>query len=777
MARVPLTEQDRRRRQVVVLGVAVAVLVVLTAGLLVRATTAAGERERAEAARDAALSRALMAESASLAVTDPRTARLLAVAAARIVPPSPWTRAAVRAAVARPELAVLRGFPSDVDAVTFSPDGAYVAASGRDDLLRVWDARSLAPVTWPIPGDDGASGTALAYRPDGRELAVADTWGRVHFFDTATRARRIGGETRKSSRSWAAYRPDGTLLATTRTRFEESRLWDPAAAAPVAALRTLEGTPGPVAFSPDGTLLAVAYFGGPVRLFDAVSGLLTGDPLRPAADEAADGAADGAAGRAADEAAALAFSPDGRLLAASTGGEQAQLWDVATRRPAARPLTGHAGPVTAVAFSPDGAILATASGDRTVRLWDAATGAPLGDPLTGHTGAVTAVAFSPDGATLASASADATVRLWRLPRARARLLTLPGPVPADRPVSGPGARAVLSADGTRLVIQPYDATRPGPGRLWSWNTGSVRSWDAPGGPLSGGLLAIRKDTPVDALALSRDGRTLAASGLDDPAHGRDVTIRGGPAGAPPVGGRPLAFSPDGRLLATAVSGSEARVWTLDGSAPGRTLAGEGEPVVAAFSADGALLAAGTPAGPVLVWDVATGRRRAELTGHTGVVTALAFAPSTPPTLVSGGADRTARVWDVGTGRGLLLAGHAGPVDAVAFAPDGTVLATGGADRTVRLWDASTGRPLGPPLAGHRGAVAALAFAPDGRTLLAAATDRADVPGDSYALWRWDTAALAADPVTTACAQAARALTPAEWSARLPGRPHRRDLCP
>ncbi|MFF0768546.1 hypothetical protein ACFYUK_06570 [Nonomuraea wenchangensis] len=767
MARVPLTAQDRRRGQVVVLGVVVAVLVVLAAGLLVRVTTAAEERERAEAARDAALSRALMAESASLAVTDPQTARLLAVAAARIVPPSPWTRAAVRAAVARPELAVLRGFPSDVDAVTFSPDGAYVAASGRDDLLRVWDARSLAPVTWPIPGDDGASGTALAYRPDGRELAVADTWGRVHFFDTATRARRIGGETRKASRSWAAYHPDGTLLATTRTLFEESRLWDPAAAAPVAALRALEGTPGPVAFSPDGTLLAVAYFGGPVRLFDAASGLLTGDPLRPAA-----------AG-AADEAAALAFSPDGRLLAASTGGEQAQIWDVATRRPATGPLAGHAGPVTAVAFSPDGAILATAAGDRTVRVWDAATGAPLGDPLTGHTGAVTAVAFSPDGATLASASADATVRLWRLPRARTRLLTLPGPVPADRPAPGAPdtSRAVLSADGTRLVVQPYDATRPGPGRLWSWNTGSARSWDTAGGPLPGGRLAIRRDTPVDALALSRDGRTLAASGLDDPTHGRDVTIRGGPAGAPPVRGRPLAFSPDGRLLVTAVSGSEVRVWTLRGSAPGRTLAGEGEPVVATFSADGALLAVGTSAGPVLVWDVATGRRRATLPGHTGAVTALAFAPSAPTTLVSGGADRTARVWDVGTGRGRLLAGHAGPVDAVAFAPDGTVLATGGGDRTVRLWDVPTGRPLGPPLAGHRGAVAALAFAPDGRTLLAAAADRADVRGDSYALWRWDTAALAADPVATACAQAARALTPAEWSARVPGPPYRRDLCP
>ncbi|MCK2219382.1 WD40 repeat domain-containing serine/threonine-protein kinase [Actinomadura sp. ATCC 31491] len=808
-ARAGAAGRDRPRRpggRHAALVAAVAVLVVVASVLFVRVTTTAAERDRAAAARDAALSRALMAESESLAAADPRTARLLAVAAARVVPPSPWTRAAVRAAVARPELAVLRGFPSVADAVTFSPDGRTVAASGQNALLRVWDTRTLAPVSWPVTDDDGASGTAIAYRPDGRELAVADTWGRVHFWDTATRAHRIGGGTRPWSRSWAAYNPDGTLLATTRALFEESRLWDPATAAPVATLRTLEGVPGPVAFSPDGRLLAVAYFGGPIRIFDAASGLLTGDPLAPG-PEAVDGGA-----------AALAFSPDGRLLAGTTGGEQVRLWDVATRRPAGRPLAGHAALVTGAAFSPDGAVLATAAQDRTVRLWDVATGAPLGDPLTGPADTVTAVAFSPDGATLAGASADTTVRLWRVPRGRARPLALPAPdggpdsgpdggpdgradsgpdggadsgpdggadVPADRPVPAPGApdtsRAVLSGDGTRLVVQPYDATRPGPGRLWSWS-GTGRAGT---GPLTGRRLAIRRDQPVNALAVSRDGRMLAASGRDDDGHGRDVTIRGGPPGTPPVRGRPLAFSPDGRLLATAVSAPAVsapavRIRPLGAGGPavaGGPLAGEGEPAAAAFSGDGRLLAVGTSTGPILVWDVATGARRARLPGHPGGVTALAFGGGR--LLASGGADRTARLWDVTTGGGRPLTGpltgHTGPVDAVAFAPGGTLLATGSTDRTVRLWDVPTGRPLGPPLGGHGGAVAALAFAPGGRTLVAVAADRAQVRGDAYAVWHWDTSAFAADPATTACAQAARTLTGAEWSSRLPGLPYR-DPC-
>jgi transcriptional regulator with XRE-family HTH domain len=141
-----------------------------------------------------------------------------------------------------------------------------------------------------------------------------------------------------------------------------------------------------VAFSPDGKLLAAAYGEGYMRLWDPGTGQAVGAPLLAAVSSGVNG---------------VAFSPDGKLLAAAVGAPL----------PA---LTGRGGGVYGVAFSPDGTLLASAGGDGTVWLWNLVTRQPAGAPLPAVTGGVKGTAFSPDGTLLATADGDGTVRMWDL---------------------------------------------------------------------------------------------------------------------------------------------------------------------------------------------------------------------------------------------------------------------------------------------------------------------------------------------------------------------------
>jgi WD40 repeat protein len=421
----------------------------------------------------------------------------------------------------------------------------------------------------------------------------------------------------------------------------------------------------------------------------------------------------------ADYVDSVAFSPDGKTLAAGSADDTVWLWNLTDpARPAqlGPPLTGPAYGVNSVAFSPDGKTLAAGSVDGTVWLWnlaDPARPAQLGPPLTGPAGAVLSVAFSPDGKTLAAGSVDQTIRLWNLP---SNVLTGP---------ANSVSSLAFSPDGKTLAAGNYDS------KVWLWNLADPARPARLGPPLTGPAVS------VESVAFSPDGKILAAGSVDhkvwlwnlaDPAR----PARLGPPLTGPTGiVDSVAFSPDGKTLAAGSADDKVWLWNLAHPARparlGQPLAGPAYGVSSvAFSPDGKTLAAGSFDDKVWLWNLADPARPAQL--------------------------------------GPPLTGPAGAVFSVAFSPDGKTLAAGSNDSKVWLWNlADPARPaqLGQPLPGPTGSVDSVAFSPDRKILAAGNYD------STAQMWNLDVD----DAIQRICATTSNILTPAQWKLYLPQLPY------
>ncbi|HRW09654.1 MAG TPA: WD40 repeat domain-containing protein, partial [Caldilineaceae bacterium] len=441
---------------------------------------------------------------------------------------------------------------------------------------------------------------------------------------------------------------------------------------------------------------------------------------------------------------ALALDAQNSYMASAANGDPSiRLWRL-TDGQLLMTLAGHTQTCTALAFHPDGQLLASGSVDNTIRLWDVTSGRTVATLRGAHDSQITSVVFSPNGALLATGGPGAAVCIWAV-ATRQLLATLPPHVGFLRPIIFHPTGQVLVTKSSRDI------------HFWSLQT--VSAQPVPTATAAEPVSHISTLQPPEmaplCFAFRPDGTQLAIGTEECPVYLWDVAQE---RLSPPLNGHmvpviEVAFSPDGQLLASSSRDGTVRLWDVATGQPLDRLQGHlGAVWAMCISADGETLVSGGGDGVIRQWELkSAGQRRILRTFRGDLREIKGIALSTPEGdsdalyLAAGSKNGRCHLWQLETQRdqsgdlqsaanldseriGNLdvlymqsLRGHAGSINSVALRPHSTQLATAGDDHTVRIWNLAR-KECVAILREHAADVRTLAYSSQGNLLASAAGD-------------------------------------------------------
>jgi WD40 repeat protein len=523
------------------------------------------------------------------------------------------------------------GHEAPIELLTLSPNGKVLASSCLSGTLRLWDTASGKEIR-ALPNDKGYRIGAMTFSPDSKHLAFENRSDKgIQLVDVADGKEIRTFKGHKNDVSQLVFTADGAMLISS-SQDHTIRVWDVASSRERRRYGDEKEAVICLALAPDGkTLTYGTYPGGLVHIWDLATNRDLVPPWKANRWRVV----------------SIAYSPDSKKVAVSR--DTIAIHETATGK-RLNPTTESESRIRQVEYAAGGKVLAVWREDETIELWDTAKWRKAAT-LTPKVGRFSSMACSPRGKYLTTAEGDLTQGVlchWD-PQTGKQQKEFP---------QGKGWLEALSysADGQTLACIRMDSHRV-----------FIR-WDAETGKERGRITAPRDGGRVPRL--SPDGRLLACGvsyytiDLWDTKTGQLVRR----FGKEPLAYRELlTFSPDGRALAT--PGSKGRdgnsriqpdvvLWeTATGQERLHLAMNAGSVSQIAFSPDGRLLASAGQTETIHLWDAWTGEEVGRLTGHRGSMNSLSFAPD-GKTLASGGADSTVLIWDVS---GFLPAAKPVPV--------------------------------------------------------------------------------------------------------------------